>query len=95
MIFPIWDRLWHTHAVPPSKPYRMGLSGGESANYASVWAAYYTPLARLARPALWRMFKIWPLFASSRVIEKTPHQASRMINAVATLITDGARRPGP
>ena len=61
-IFPIWDRLWRTYATPPAKPYRMGLSGGESAAYASVWSAYWTPLVRLARSPLWRSLRIRPIF---------------------------------
>ena len=64
-IFPIWDRLWHTHAVPPSTPYRMGLNGGESESYASVWHAYATPFLRLAHPALHRRMAVRPIFTSA------------------------------
>ena len=54
-LFPVWDRLWGTHATPPSTPYRMGLSGGQSAAYAGVWDAYSRPMVRVARLARRRL----------------------------------------
>ena len=50
-MFPIWDRLWGTHAHPPATPYRMGLSGGQSAAYAGVWDSYSRPMIRVTRLA--------------------------------------------
>ena len=61
-IFPIWDRLWKTYAIPPNKPCRMGLRGDQSADYASVVSAYWTPLTRLVA---FRSLKMRPILSSA------------------------------
>ena len=92
-IFPIWDRLWRTHAIPPAKPYRMGLSGGESANYASVWNAYWTPLVRLTQRPLWRSLQLRPILSAPSTARPTAQQTRVATPARPASIVDSTDAP--